>query len=112
MMKRTALALALSLCAATGSMAADWGCTTAGVNYRSGPATSYDRLGSLAAYTRVSIENCSSEYGAPWCKITWGGYSGWVAKRYLSYDASYCEAQYREPAYQAPARTEAYGGGY
>jgi uncharacterized protein YraI len=106
MFKRTALSIAISLLAATGALASDWGCTTAGVNYRSGPATSYDKLGTIPAYTRLEVDHCSSEYGANWCKVSWNGYSGWISSRYLSYELSYCEAHYNQPP-----RYEQHSGG-
>ncbi len=107
MFKRTALSLIISLAAVSGTLASDWGCTTAGVNYRSGPAIHYDKLGTIPAYTKLEVEHCSDEYGASWCKVSWDGYSGWIAQRYLSYELSYCEDRYHQP----PRHQQTYGGG-
>ncbi|UYN99203.1 MAG: SH3 domain-containing protein [Devosia sp.] len=94
MFKKTLIAAALVLATASGAMAADWGWTTGGINFREGPGTSYYKLGTIPACTKVSITE--SQNG--WYKVQWSGRWGWVASRYVSYDADYCTT-YKAPSY-------------
>lgn len=95
MFKKALIATALVLATASTSMAATYGWTTAGVNFRDGPGTSYYKLGTIAACTKVSIDDDQNG----WYKVSWSGQWGWVASSYVSYDADYCAS------YQAPAHT-------
>lgn len=55
-------------------------CTTAGLNVRSGPGTSYAAKGSLAKGQAVSVVNSSSY----WYKIKFGSGYGYVGSKYIS----------------------------
>ncbi|MGN8023773.1 SH3 domain-containing protein [Phyllobacterium sp. 22229] len=62
-----------------GSAFADAAYTTGNVNLRTGPATHYARVGTLAAGTRVNVLACQSN----WCRIGRQGIRGWVSANYL-----------------------------
>ncbi len=57
------------------------GYTTASVNLRAGPSTSYPVVAAMGAGDRVTIYGCLS--GWTWCDIDWKGARGWAAGRYL-----------------------------
>ena len=54
--------------------------TTAGLNVRSGPGTSYSSIGNLSLGQEVSVVDSSSY----WYKISYGGGYGYVGSKYLS----------------------------
>ncbi|MHB1102999.1 MAG: SH3 domain-containing protein [Devosia sp.] len=91
---RTAvLALAMAASTVTGSMAVEYGWTTAGVNFRSGPSTYYEVIGQIAPCVKVTIDYKENN----WYKVSWNDREGWVAVKYVSYDKPYC-GSYEEPA--------------
>ncbi len=57
------------------------GYTTAGVNLRAGPSTTYPVVATMRAGDEVTIYGCLS--GWTWCDIDWRGYRGWAAGQYL-----------------------------
>ncbi|MBK1794663.1 SH3 domain-containing protein [Devosia sp. WQ 349] len=105
-MLKKPLAAALLLAAMTSASMAASAWTTASVNFRDGPGTSYYKLGAISACVEVTVgENQNN-----WYRVQWNGRWGWVAARYLSWDANYCSANYnrRAPAaapYVAPRRS-------
>ena len=92
MLKKTIIGLALLAAMTTASMADSW--TTAGVNFRDGPGTSYAKLGTIDRCVLVSITEDSNG----WYRIQWSGRWGWVAARYITSDSSYCSGGYSKPA--------------
>jgi len=56
--------------------------TTATVNVRSGPGTSYPVIGSLAPGDSTGVTNTDGN----WCQVDLSGTEGWVSCRYLSED--------------------------
>jgi uncharacterized protein YraI len=97
MFKKSAIALAMIASTVTGSMAADYGWTTAGVNFRSGPGTYYEVLGKISPCVKVTIESEDNH----WYHVSWSGHEGWVAAKYVTYDSSYCDS-YEAPVYHKP----------
>ncbi len=55
--------------------------TTANVNFRSGPSTSYSTLGTIAEGESVDLSDCN-ESGS-WCAIEFNGQSGFASGKYL-----------------------------
>jgi hypothetical protein len=56
------------------------GVATSGVNVRSGPGTSFSKLGSLKTGELVDVQECQG----PWCYVDRkSGKDGWVAANYL-----------------------------
>ncbi|MEJ8570935.1 SH3 domain-containing protein [Microbaculum marinum] len=60
------------------------GVTTANVNFRTGPGTSYASMGTLASGTPVEVGDCD-ESGA-WCAVSQGDRNGFVSGQYLTID--------------------------
>ncbi|WP_262031742.1 SH3 domain-containing protein [Microvirga sp. Mcv34] len=78
---RQAIAFTLvPILAATTALAAP-GVTTAGVNFRSGPGTSFSSIRTLPAGTAVEIGEC--EESGSWCAVSVKGQSGFISGRYL-----------------------------
>ena len=82
------LAVALTIGALLGAAlpgalpaAAAPGVTTANVNFRTGPGTSYSTMGTLPRGTEVDVGDCD-ESGS-WCAVTQGGRNGFVSGQYL-----------------------------
>ncbi|MEI4480643.1 MULTISPECIES: SH3 domain-containing protein [unclassified Phyllobacterium] len=55
--------------------------TTANVNLRTGPGTSYGRVATLAPGVRVEVLTCQSN----WCRVGRQGIRGWVSASYLEH---------------------------
>lgn len=81
-----ALGAALALPAAANAYPAT---TTGNVNLRSGPGTYYSILYTIPYGATVEVYECSG-----WCRVAYGGYTGYVAASYLS--------TYRRPRYDPP----------
>ncbi|MHA6300242.1 SH3 domain-containing protein [Devosia sp. CAU 1758] len=75
--KTACLALGLSL---VGTAAAQAAQSTASLNVRSGPSTSYGVVDVLYQGENVNVEQCRSG----WCRINHSGPDGWVSARYLT----------------------------
>lgn len=56
--------------------------TTDKVNFRSGPGTGYDSLGTIAADTQLDLGECDAAGG--WCAVTYDGKTGFVSGKYLN----------------------------
>ncbi|MEX1307515.1 MAG: SpoIID/LytB domain-containing protein, partial [Eubacteriales bacterium] len=54
--------------------------TASSLNIRSGPSTSYTRIGSIPRGGVIKVK----EYGTTWSKIEYGGISGYVATQYFN----------------------------
>jgi uncharacterized protein YraI len=67
--------------AASPASAAVNGYTTANVNERSGPSTSYPPIVVIPAGSGVTIYGCLSDKS--WCDVAWGLNRGWVYSSYL-----------------------------
>ncbi|MBO0904895.1 SH3 domain-containing protein [Jiella sonneratiae] len=79
MLKTTIAGVAILIASTTASMA--WtGWATTGVNFRSGPSTYHDVLGTIPQCGKVSVG--ASENG--WYRIRWSGHWGWVSSNYIS----------------------------
>lgn len=77
--------LALLLIAASftaGSALAGPAVTTAKINFREGPGTSYKSFGSIPQGAQVELEECDGS-GA-WCAVAFDGKNGFVSGQYLS----------------------------
>jgi len=85
MVMRTPLicALALFTCALfTGAaFAAVPGVTTANVNLRAGPGTSYPALLTVPNRSPIVTYGCLAAYN--WCDVSWGGERGWMSASYI-----------------------------
>lgn len=72
------------------------GISTANVNMRSGPSTSYPAVLVIPEGSRVTINGCMSSVN--WCDVTYAGGRGWVYGRYVQ--ATYGSNRvYVEPDY-------------
>jgi uncharacterized protein YraI len=58
--------------------------TTTDLNVRAGPSSQEAVLGRLAAGESVGIDTCVN--AGRWCRVNFGGGSGWVSSRFLSGD--------------------------
>jgi len=56
--------------------------TTADINLRAGPATSYPVVVVLPARAGITVHGCLDDYS--WCDIAWGAERGWVSASYLT----------------------------
>ncbi|MBV2142753.1 SH3 domain-containing protein [Falsochrobactrum sp. TDYN1] len=55
---------------------------TADLNIRTGPGTSYGRIGSIPNRAPVTVHSCATGYS--WCQVSYSGMSGWASSRYLA----------------------------
>jgi len=67
---------------ATSAAQAATALVTTDLNLRSGPGTRYAVVGTLPDGARVGIRGCTAGYG--WCRVNYGGVSGWASSRYLA----------------------------
>jgi uncharacterized protein YraI len=74
-----ALAFGLGLITMNAAFAAK-AYTASDLNVRTGPATEYDRIGTLPADSRVDVIDCKSG----WCLVHGRGLRGWVSSDYLA----------------------------
>jgi hypothetical protein len=63
--------------------AAETAFVKANLNIRTGPGTSFDRLGTIPKGTEIEVEECVR--GGKWCEVNWSGEEGWVSGYYLAY---------------------------
>lgn len=70
----------------TAASAAVQATVTTNLNFRSGPGTNYQVVGSIPSGSVVTVFNCTENYG--WCDIDYAGQRGWASGRYLSYAGS------------------------
>lgn len=76
----TAIISTATLLIGTSAALAQPGVATGGVNVRSGPGTSFSKLGSLKAGEVVDVQECQGS----WCYVDrQSGKDGWVAANYL-----------------------------
>ena len=82
--------------------------TTAGVNLRAGPATSYDRITTLDYGDKVQV----AARDGNWSFVNTGKYFGWVSSDYLSTSEPTPQLQQKTTASSTPAvkRAEATSG--
>ena len=80
-MRRLTLALTLF---AIASVPAEAGpaTTSASVNFREGPGTGFDSLGTIAAGAQVDVKECDD--GGTWCAVSFDGQNGFVSGKYLN----------------------------
>ena len=94
-----AAALCAIIAAPSVADAAVRGYSTANVNMRSGPSTSYPAVTVIPAGAPVTIYGCMSSVN--WCDVTFSGGRGWVSGRYVQ--ASYRQERvYVGPQYYRP----------
>ncbi|WP_349371272.1 peptidase inhibitor family I36 protein [Salinarimonas sp.] len=55
--------------------------TSVDLSLREGPSTRYQRLTVVPQGARVEVARCTPSY--EWCEVSWRGYDGWSAARYL-----------------------------
>ncbi len=55
--------------------------TTVNLNMRRGPSTDYGVILAIPAGATVAVNRCTDGYS--WCELTYHGYTGWSAARYL-----------------------------
>ncbi|SMC78385.1 SH3 domain-containing protein [Rhizobium sp. RU36D] len=73
--------------------------STANVNLRSGPSTSYPPVLVVPAGSRLEIFGCMQS--ANWCDVSYRGYRGWMSGSYLQ--ATYSQRRvYVDPQYYRP----------
>ena len=80
-MRRLTLALTLF---AIASVPAEAGpaTTNASVNFREGPGTAFDSLGTIAEGAEVDVKECDD--GGTWCAVSFNGQNGFVSGKYLN----------------------------
>lgn len=94
MVRRTfrILALGLGLLVPGAAVAATSAVVTSDLNIRTGPASRYQRYGTIPAGDEVLVYGCLRGYN--WCDVGWEGERGWVHGAYLAYGG---RRYYREP---------------
>lgn len=55
--------------------------TTGNVNFRTGAGTGYDRIGSIARNTNITVLSV----GDKWSQISWNGQTGYISNAYWAY---------------------------
>ena len=81
MLKTTFAFLALLMAGTTVASAATVAVSTANVNLRAGPATSYPVVTVVPEGTRIFTHGCAADYR--WCDVAFGQYRGWVSASYI-----------------------------
>lgn len=81
MLKRLLMIMAVLTAGVSAASAATVSVSTANVNLRAGPSTSYPVVTVVPAGSRVVTHGCVSGY--TWCDIAFGTYRGWVSARYI-----------------------------
>jgi uncharacterized protein YraI len=81
MLKRLLMIVAFLTVGVSAASAATVSVSTANVNLRAGPSTSYPVVTVVPAGSRVVTHGCVSGYS--WCDIAFGTYRGWVSARYI-----------------------------
>ncbi|WP_428644691.1 SH3 domain-containing protein [Roseibium sp.] len=56
------------------------------LNYRAGPGTNYQVVGTIPQGGLVTVYQCSESYN--WCDIDYAGSRGWASSKYLTYAGS------------------------
>ena len=59
--------------------------TTADLNLRTGPGTNYEVATTMPSGAEAMLEGCLS--AGDWCRVTYGGVSGWASSSYLTTSA-------------------------
>ncbi|HEV7322842.1 MAG TPA: SH3 domain-containing protein [Ensifer sp.] len=80
-MRRLTLALTLFATVATPALAGP-ATTNASVNFREGPGTGFNSMGTIAEGADVDVKECD-DAGA-WCAVSYSGQSGFVSGKYLN----------------------------
>lgn len=81
MLKKIFVILALLAGGVTTATAATVAVSTANVNLRAGPATSYPVVTVLPQGSRIITHGCVADYA--WCDVAFGQYRGWVSASYI-----------------------------
>ncbi|MDZ7874066.1 MAG: SH3 domain-containing protein [Rhizobium sp.] len=81
MLKKIFVLLALVIGGATVASASTVAVSTANVNLRAGPATSYPVVTVLPQGARIVTHGCVADYA--WCDVAFGQYRGWVSASYI-----------------------------
>lgn len=81
MLKRLFVFLALAMVWATTASASTVAVSTANVNLRAGPATSYPVVTVVPQGARIVTHGCVADYR--WCDVAFGIYRGWVSASYI-----------------------------
>lgn len=92
-MKQRALTLAgvaLATLVLPGIAAAATATTSADLNMRAGPSTSFPVVEVVPDNAALTLHGCIDGYS--WCDVTWDGVRGWVSANYLE---TYWESNYR-----------------
>jgi uncharacterized protein YraI len=67
--------------------------TTAAVTLRAGPGAGHDVVAHIGPCAALAV----TELDGKWYRVEWSGRDGWVAAKYVSIDAGYCDG-YNTPA--------------
>ena len=81
MLKKAFVFLALLTAWTTAASASTVAVSTANVNLRAGPATSYPVVTVVPQGTRIVTHGCAADYR--WCDVAFGQYRGWVSASYI-----------------------------
>lgn len=81
MLKRILMIMAILTVGLPAASASTAAVSTANVNLRAGPSTSYPVVTVVPAGSRVVTHGCVSSYA--WCDIAYGNARGWVSARYI-----------------------------
>ena len=81
MLNKVVLALAIVAGSAISVQAGSHSIATANVNLRAGPAVKYPVVSVVPTGAPVTTHGCTPGYR--WCDVSFEGYRGWVAARYL-----------------------------
>ncbi|MTI43534.1 SH3 domain-containing protein [Roseibium hamelinense] len=78
-------ALALFAIPANASAASYPAVSTANVNIRTGPGTSYQVISTIPQGAGLQVYSCTANYA--WCDASFSGMRGWVSGNYITYAA-------------------------
>lgn len=81
MLKRFLLALAILTAVASTASAATVAVSTADVNLRAGPSTSYPVVVVVPQGASIVTHGCVADYA--WCDVAYAAYRGWVSASYV-----------------------------
>lgn len=81
MLKRIIVLLAVLAAGITAASAASVAVSTANVNLRAGPATSYPVVTVVPQGARIVTHGCVADYA--WCDVAFGNHRGWVSANYI-----------------------------
>ncbi|MEP4030001.1 SH3 domain-containing protein [Roseibium polysiphoniae] len=87
----------LTICSAASAQSSYQASATTNLNFRAGPGTNYEIIGSIPNGRIVTVFNCTEGYG--WCDIDYAGQRGWASGKYLAYAGS--GTYYGQPIYRS-----------